>query len=230
MDIHICIYIYIHMCVYIYIMPGENPESVGLSEVALTLVNKSPFYAYIHIYMYVCIYICTYIRTHTSKIYNMYIYVYIQDGDSVGGVSGWCARAPGWRKTGFVRTTSQLLVSHSVAAACRFPLSLPFLCAVILWNSSFRGSGKCGHEFAPKSFRRSLVSPAEIVPWKLSVEKTHDLEKQNIHAGISRERPNPGDYLRFGPSSLESVRLPCSAYYSFQDIPFLHVWPEVRVE
>jgi hypothetical protein len=39
-------------------------------------------------------------------------------------------------------------------------------------------------------FRRSLVSPTEIVPEKLSVEKIHDLEKQNIYVGISRQSRN----------------------------------------
>ncbi len=43
----------------------------------------------------------------------------------MGGMSGWCTHAPGWRKSGSTLPTSQLPVALSIAAACSVPLS-PF--------------------------------------------------------------------------------------------------------
>ncbi len=95
-----------------------------------------------------------------------------------------------WRKAGSVRSPSHLFVSHSVVVACRFPLSLSFLCAVILWKNTFRGFGKYGHEFL--NLFSSLVSPAEIVPWKIVCGENPWPKKKykNISVNIFRQSGN----------------------------------------
>jgi len=106
-------------------------------------------------------------------------------------MSGWCTRAPGWRKTGSVRSPRQLFVGRSPVADCRFPLFLSFLCTVILWKTPLQDLGKYGHEFDPESFRCSPVSAAEIVSWKICLwEKSMTWKKQNTYIGISRQTGN----------------------------------------